>query len=312
MEKGFIKLNRKSFAHKFWTKARVLSEFEAWIDLIQSARYDEAVKIEYIDGREIKYGRGQYPASIRFLAKRWTWGEQKVRTFLNELKKDGSITTDSLQGMNVITLCKYEKYNSGEYIENTANNTPDNIDMSLILKELQELKTQVTTQQITQSQHSGNTNSNKEKKEKKKKKELVFELETWRTDFQIYLDEVSTAFNMLLHDSDFISERERFHPNIDIPLSLEKSFKDYWCTEKAWKKRKATKSEELDWRSTFRNALDQKFNQVYKQKGGSNEQSTNQISRGGNYSGGKSTNDKAASRTNLERLADSVLEQYST
>lgn len=78
------------------------------------------------------------------------------------------------------------------------------------------------------------------------------------------MDEVSTAFNMLLHDSDFISERERFHPNIDIPLSLEKSFKDYWCTEKAWKKRKATKSEELDWKSTFRNALDQKFNQVYK------------------------------------------------
>lgn len=174
MEKGFIKLNRKSFAHKFWTKARVLSEFEAWIDLIQSARYDEAVKIEYIDGREIKYGRGQYPASIRFLAKRWTWGEQKVRTFLNELKKDGSITTDSLQGMNVITLCKYEKYNSGEYAENTADNTPDNTGMSLILKELQELKTQVVTQQITQqitqSQHTDNTNSKKEKKEKKEKK----------------------------------------------------------------------------------------------------------------------------------------------
>lgn len=167
MEKGFIKLNRKSFAHKFWTKARVLSEFEAWIDLIQSARYDEAVKIEYIDGREIKYGRGQYPASIRFLAKRWTWGEQKVRTFLSELKKDGSITTDSLQGMNVITLCKYDKYNSGEYAENTANNTPENTDISLILKELQELKTQVVTHHITQLQHSDNTNSNKEKKEER-------------------------------------------------------------------------------------------------------------------------------------------------
>lgn len=166
MDKGFIKLNRKSFAHKFWTKARVLSEFEAWIDLIQSARFDEAVKIEYIDGREIKYGRGQYPASIRFLAKKWSWGEQKVRSFLSELKRDGSIKTDSSQGMNIITLCKYDKYNSGDRSENTANNTPDNTDIALILKELQQLKTQVLSQQITQSQHSDNTNNKKDNKEK--------------------------------------------------------------------------------------------------------------------------------------------------
>ena len=170
MDKGFIKLNRKSFAHKFWTKARVLSEFEAWIDLIQSARYDEAVQIEYIDGREIKYGRGQYPASIRFLAKKWSWGDQKVRSFLNELKRDGSIKTDSSQGMNIITLCKYDKYNSAYSDENTANNTSDNTDISLILKELQQLKTQVLTQQITQSQHSGNTNNKKDNKEKESKK----------------------------------------------------------------------------------------------------------------------------------------------
>ncbi len=215
MEKGFIKLNRKSFAHKFWTKARVLSEFEAWVDLIQSARYDETVKIEYIDGREIKYGRGQYPASIRFLAKRWTWGEQKVRTFLNELKKDGSITTESLQGMNVITLCKYGIYNSNEIVGNTVDNTPENTDISLVLSKIQELETQLKTQGITQTQHTDNTNSKKVKKEKKEKK-IVFELETWRTDFQIYSNEVSNAFNTLLNDSDFIADRERYHPNLDM------------------------------------------------------------------------------------------------
>lgn len=165
MDKGFIKLNRKSFAHKFWTKARVLSEFEAWIDLIQSARYDGAVTIEYIDGREIKYGRGQYPASIRYLAKRWSWGEKKVRAFLDELKKDGSITTDSSQGMNVITLCKFDKYNSTEYIEDTAKDTVKDTDISLILKELHELKTQITTQQKTQIGHSKGTNNKKVKKE---------------------------------------------------------------------------------------------------------------------------------------------------
>lgn len=171
MDKGFIKLNRKSFAHKFWTKARVLSEFEAWIDLIQSARYDGAVTIEYIDGREIKYGRGQYPASIRYLAKRWSWGEKKVRAFLDELKKDGSITTDSSQGMNVITLCKFDKYNSIEYIEDTAKDTVKDTDISLILKELKELKTQVITQQKTQLGHSKGTNNKKVKKDNNSYKE---------------------------------------------------------------------------------------------------------------------------------------------
>ena len=183
MDKGFIKLNRKSFAHKFWTKARVLSEFEAWVDLIQSARFDEAVKIEYIDGREIKYGRGQYPASIRFLSKKWSWGDQKVRSFLNELKRDGSIVTDSSQGMNIITLCKYEKYNSSYSEENTTNNTSDNTDISLILNELQQLKTQVLSQQITQSQHSGNTNNKKDKKEEEGYKEKNINVDLYVSRF---------------------------------------------------------------------------------------------------------------------------------
>ena len=170
---GFIKLNRKSFAHKFWTKSRVFSEFEAWIDLIQSARFDETVQIEYIGGREIKYGRGQYPASRRFLAERWQWGEQKVRSFLNGLKKDGSITIDDTQGMSIITLCKYEKYNSTGEAENPANNPADNQGMELIMKELQELKTQLSTHQITQWQPSDNPKNKKEKKEKKEIKENI-------------------------------------------------------------------------------------------------------------------------------------------
>ena len=162
MDKGYLKLHRKSFVHKFWTKSRVFSEFEAWIDLLQSARYDGTEHIEYIVGREIRYGRGQCPASIRFLAKRWNWGEKKVRSFLVELKRDKSITIDDSQGMNVITICKYDKYNPLRETESTAKDTDKDTSFVLILKELQELKTQVGTQQKTQQGHSKGTNSNKE------------------------------------------------------------------------------------------------------------------------------------------------------
>lgn len=96
-----------------WKVAREFSECEAWLDLLQSARFEATDKAysELIGGREISYSRGQYPASISFLMKRWKWSEKKVRYFLVKLKKKGMITTCNKQGMNVITLCNYDEYN---------------------------------------------------------------------------------------------------------------------------------------------------------------------------------------------------------
>lgn len=182
MDKGFIMLNRKFFSNRMWKAARVFSECEAWLDLIQSARFDATPLIENIGDLKITYSRGQYPASIRFLSKKWQWGEQRVRTFLNELKKEGSITTDSSQGMNIITLCKYDRYNSVQSSENTANNTGDNTDISLIIKELHELKTQVIAQQITQGQHTDNTNNKKVKNIKKEGNKETLSIESEKKD----------------------------------------------------------------------------------------------------------------------------------
>lgn len=113
MEEGFLRLSRRFFSNEMWKVAREFSECEAWLDLIQSARFeatDEAYS-ELIGGREISYSRGQYPASISFLMKRWKWSEKKVRYFLSKLKKKGMITTCNQQGMTVIALCNYDDYN---------------------------------------------------------------------------------------------------------------------------------------------------------------------------------------------------------
>lgn len=113
MEEGFLRLSRKFFSNELWNEAREFSECEAWLDLIQSARFEATDKAysELIGGREISYSRGQYPASISFLTKRWKWSDKKVRYFLAKLKKKGMITVDNKQGMNVITLCNYDEYN---------------------------------------------------------------------------------------------------------------------------------------------------------------------------------------------------------
>lgn len=118
MENGFIMLSRKFFSHRIWRASRTFSDCEAWLDLIQSARFEATRLTASIGGRNITFGRGQYPASIKYLSEKWGWNsEKKVRNFLNELKKEGMITTDCSQGMNIITLCNYDLYNTPQKAE---------------------------------------------------------------------------------------------------------------------------------------------------------------------------------------------------
>lgn len=58
MDKGYIMLSRKFFTNDIWQAARAYNESEAWLDLIQSARFEATDTIECIGGREITYGRG--------------------------------------------------------------------------------------------------------------------------------------------------------------------------------------------------------------------------------------------------------------
>ena len=158
---GFIKLSRKFFSNELWSEARTFNSCEAWLDLIQSARFEATPRKVSIGGREVVCNRGQYPASIRFLSRRWRWTERKVRTFLSYLKKEGMITSEVIQGMNMITLCKYEEYNSSD----TANDTANDTDIVNIINDLRYKVTQLTTQQVThppKKRHTGDTNTKKE------------------------------------------------------------------------------------------------------------------------------------------------------
>ena len=160
-DKGFIKLSRKFFSNELWNEARTFSSCEAWLDLIQSARFEATPRKVSIGGREVICNRGQYPASIRFLAKRWNWTERKVRTFISFLKKREMISTECVQGVNIITLCKYEEYNRSDTVNDTTNDT----DIIKIINDLQSKVTQLMTQQVTQppkKRHTGDTNTKKE------------------------------------------------------------------------------------------------------------------------------------------------------
>lgn len=122
MKPGYIKLSRKFFLHDMWCIHRTFSRSEAWLDLIQSARYEDTPITSRIGNYKVTWGRGQYPISIRNLSRKWDWSEKKVRYFLKSLQKEQMITIESIYGVNIITLCNYEDYNE---CSSQSNETSD-------------------------------------------------------------------------------------------------------------------------------------------------------------------------------------------
>lgn len=108
--------------------------------------------------------------------------------------------------------------------------------------------------------HSGGFQQSKVKKSKVK--ESINSL--WKNDFDVYLSELRSAYKLLISDHNFIETQERFHPNVDIKLSIEKACKNFWATEAGWHHKKKKKIGVINWKQTLTNAID--LNKVYKPK----------------------------------------------
>lgn len=122
---NYIPISRKLFDHVFFSEERTFSKFEAWIDLLQEARYELKEGKRLVGGKVIKIKRGEIPASLRFLAERWKWSRNKVDSFLKLLESEQMITKRTAEGtaQTVISICKYDTYNPPPSNERTAHGT---------------------------------------------------------------------------------------------------------------------------------------------------------------------------------------------
>lgn len=113
MKEGFLPLSRKLFEHPLWREQREFSCAEAWIDLLRLARFEANSTKILIKGKMVEVHRGEYPASLRHLAKLWGWSKNRVDNFINMLISEGMISKRTADGTNqtVITICKYGEYN---------------------------------------------------------------------------------------------------------------------------------------------------------------------------------------------------------
>lgn len=89
---------------------------------------------------------------------------------------------------------------------------------------------------------------------------------TWRNDFEIYKTELKEAFKTFLSNGKILQLQQKYNPNLNIPLTIEKSVANYWIKEIGWKKKKASKTAVIDWPQTFINCLSISGNKVYFEK----------------------------------------------
>lgn len=97
-------------------------------------------------------------------------------------------------------------------------------------------------------------------------KQKTKEKPKWKLNYGTYLIEANKAYDKIRSDIEWIKGRERYHPGLDISLSLEKAFVDYWGTEAGWNHKKKSKADSINWKTTYQNALTMKCNQVWKDK----------------------------------------------
>lgn len=137
---GHIKLSRKFFeTDERWNAKRARTEAEAWIDLIQLAAWKAGTR--RVSGVTVHVGRGQFAASLRFLADRWMWNRSAVRRFLITLGNEGKIvkhqpehqptqqTKHQMKHLpDVYLIVKYDTYQGtgtgSETPNETASETP--------------------------------------------------------------------------------------------------------------------------------------------------------------------------------------------
>lgn len=116
---AFIKLDRELFEHPMWLEKREFSRQEAWIDLIQLARWSEEPDKVILKNKTVVCKRGQLVRSMVTLASRWGWSKSKVKRVLDVFKERGMIRIENETVTTRITLCNYDTYQSKDAASET-------------------------------------------------------------------------------------------------------------------------------------------------------------------------------------------------
>ena len=87
---------------------------------------------------------------------------------------------------------------------------------------------------------------------------------TEKSPWEIYQAEEQAAYDALTKDAAWIAEQQKYAPQQDILLSLEKAHKNFWGTEAGWKHKSRKRTKWNNWKLTFANALSLPGNKAWR------------------------------------------------
>jgi len=107
---GTVNIARDLFEHGVF-KDEPFSEREAWVWMIMAARWKSGTV--RVGDFVVELARGEFAASVRFMAGAWDWTAAKVQRYLERLKKMEMICVKTDTGVSVVSICNYEKFQNG-------------------------------------------------------------------------------------------------------------------------------------------------------------------------------------------------------
>lgn len=119
---GFVAIFRKIQDHWLWNE-KPYHRAMAWIDILLSAQFHDSKVV--VGGQVINVPRGTWFVSIKTLETRWGWSRNKVRTFIRTLERDGMVHAEGTARGMLLTVVKYEDYQSAGTAKGTAKGTTE-------------------------------------------------------------------------------------------------------------------------------------------------------------------------------------------
>lgn len=216
-------------------------------------------EMEDCDINGIKVSRGQLLTSIRQISTQTCMSIQTVRTTLKELQDfivlTHVVTHEVTHGGILVTICDYDNYAMPKNGTNTRGNTRTNTRTSSNTLSKTNRKNRT---KLDESSTNNKGDSSVDVSDVEEAKVL-----TWRDDYNVYLNELRHAYLSLTNDQEWVAERRRFNPGVDILLTLEKACKEFWATPAGWEHKKKSRTKDIDWKATFNMAISMKNNKIY-------------------------------------------------
>lgn len=241
MHRGWM--DNKLFDDEPYTKA------QAWEWMIGEAQWKDG--IVPVLGNPVMLRRGQFSDSIRFMAGKFKWSVSKVRCFISKLEKFEMIAAEHSTGQLIITICKYEEYQTTQHTKPHSSSTGTAQEPHK-QEEIQEIQEKI----LFVSLESETPITPEIKPEKQKSKRLEpYLLATHQSN------DIPQAWGDWAHEELRLSVE-------DINWEWEK-FRDWWAAASGQKGVKA------DWFATWRNWMrkkqedktrKEKLNELYTQK----------------------------------------------